>query len=336
MINRIIRTNGTFLKNFLPEHSKSTDSLLTDHPSYTNPLHSEPSGSSLLSEYSSNPASLILACILMICFLLGTPSSLLALKHFLTSSKETITEQMFSCMSVLGAMVCIAQIPLLERLVRGCSADFYVDRRVLLALEDWQEILQRSLVFCGLILSGSKALRILVPKWKMTGDHSGVLLILYCMKLFGELEARRRHRGSLGRNPLRIDVCHGVGEWGGLRGWSRWLYCLDATLIPLLMLCSLIVIISKRYSRLFTTSIQIVVVLTSTLLIGSLPNLALCFQITVLDRDTDFADTCCIRILNRVVLVPIVTFNAAFFLWKMKSLRKFGLRTGKGLKGTVI
>ena len=239
-------------------------------------------------------------------------------------------------MSVLGAMVCVAQIPLLQSLVTECGegGGGGVDRRVVLAVEDWQEILQRTLIFCGLVLSGSKALRILVPRWRMTGDHSGVMLILYCMKLFGELETRKGGGVNSARNPMRVDLC---GEEGGtgmlLQGWSKWFYCLDAVVIPLLMMFCLIVIVSNRYFRSITSSSTIVVIISSTLLISSLPNLVFSFQIIVTEIGImNVASIDCIRIFNRICLVMIVTFNAIVFLWKKKSLQRCELRTGKGLR----
>jgi hypothetical protein len=281
----------------------------------------------LLAEHSRSTISLLLAPLLLSCLLLGTPSNLIALKHFLTSRRETVSEQMYACMSVLGAMVCIAQAPLLVHVLMGCA---HANIRLELALEDWQEILQRSLVFCGLVLSGSKSLKILLPKWRFTGDHSGVLLILYCVKLFGELESRKRTAGNLVRNPMTIELCDGRRFTGALHGWGKFLYCLDALVIPMLISLSLITIFSNRHSRLITRCSRAIVILTTTLLISSLPNMVFSLLITISDVSTGINSSYYIQVFNRVGLVTTVTFNSFLFLRKKNSLKKFGQRTEIG------
>ncbi|KAL5252364.1 hypothetical protein ACHWQZ_G015213 [Mnemiopsis leidyi] len=278
--------------------------------------------------------SLSLTALLLTALLLGTPANFLALKYFLTSPRDTVMEQALACLSVLGGMVCLAQVPLLDTLVTECTP--ILERRMMFTLEDWQEILQRAIMLAGLLLSGSRALNVLFPKLKVTGDHSGVLLILYAVKLLWELESRKECMGNLTRNPMRIDFCGASNDVVVLSGWCKWLYCADAVVIPLLSLISLMIVSIRDNSIFISTNGQVVAILTPALVISGIPSMVYALAISVfeINIDVDWMDN--IRILNRVSTVVMVTFNAVFLLCKIKSLHQFELRTGRGLKRIFV
>lgn len=279
-------------------------------------------------------ASLSLTALLLTALLLGTPANFLALKYFLTSPRDTVMEQALACLSVLGGMVCLAQVPLLDTLVTECTP--ILERRMMFTLEDWQEILQRAIMLAGLLMSGSRALNVLFPKLKVTGDHSGVLLILYAVKLLWELESRKECMGNLTRNPMRIDFCGASNDVVVLSGWCKWLYCADAVVIPLLSLISLMIVSIRDNSIFISTNGQVVAILTPALVISGIPSMVYALAISVfeINIDVDWMDN--IRILNRVSTVVMVTFNAVFLLCKIKSLHQFELRTGRGLKRIFV
>ena len=231
-------------------------------------------------------------------------------------------------------MVCIAQVPLLDTIVMDCRP--YLDRRIMLALEDWQEILQRAIMFAGLVLSGSRAVKVLFPKLKITGDHSGVLLILYSVKLLWELDSRGECMGNMARNPMRIDSCGESNDVVVLSGWCKFLYCIDALVIPLLMLISLTIISIKNYSSSIGSSSQVLAVLILAQVISGIPNTVYALSISVFNIDIDVNWMDHIRILNRISVVVMVTFNAVLLLCKMKSLQQHEFRTGQGLKSVIV